>query len=1127
MKRCHLLFLITGMMFLGTSTGLAQSINADNLIFPDFTFDGNGNTIWFGDDVIADVEILFDDTANPRTVSVNSLADNSFSSVRMLSNDGGNPSLGWQGHAEAVSYMTHAVNAAGGENWDRISYTTGNQVWRNINMIQVESGLQGENPTPLLFTMSKPDEGSYVEAMRMDQEGLMVFGLTQNTPRELMVLDRMDPDTPGSYDSHYLAFEGNPAIFGWQMHVDVTSENGDSNFVFGALNDTVMGVNILSITDQGHLNLPADIYLSDPGTGVIVHSHTGNAWYITVDDSGNLLAQSYVAANTPQPEALTDDTQPVIYAVSVNADTVNLPNCSIDSRGQRNYGSLRVGQSLGDTDGSVGIFAEGNQATLLYKIGVTQGIVPTTGPVSELAFYPNKEQTGDFARMALLAMAEGQYRIEQEAGGSVPVAVLEYHTDRADYVDGQWKQSFFHTTAMRVAEDGTCKFSYGRGFNFGPVPISDLGFYLKCPDPVSAGTKDSHAIGFHGKSHDGATVHDVAWQAKVNVTGQAGESAWILTQQIDGSEASEKFRVADDGRVSLTGDAVVTNSNFGLVLRSPNGSHWRVTVDDNGVFQTTAISKTPPFAYNDLATDPLMDEQPIVLAVDLFLDFLNMPKFDIDATGMMTWFGEPVTSLSDVSMSQNPVYPNGVLLQAYNTVVRTSHDLLPSTSVPAAGARTEYRLYRTQDETVNPEYIRFYANAVSGARNEFRIQVEAKGSGLLYPLSNTVSKPSAGFFEEAFRVTPDGRVVFGALRTSPKDVVGLYHYINPAEDHFAVWQGKSHDGFSVHEAWWRAYAPVNDTRFFLQHQLDEGRFVDQMAITIGGELQLRGDLHLSTPGRGVQLRSPNGQYWKMAVNNSGQIVPCPTGDLSGDCVVDELDIELLAGTWLDTGTVGGSEQEDGTVWDAAGDWNRSVNPNGVWSYRNGNINSPDFAELCVNDIAHCGQPLNWVYPGEPLAAYDDCAGVDPDEFLAHGPYLQRWTSNFTGTIKVNGTLWQIEGQPARQMRFLLRHNSVDVAQVAVDWSGQAIDGKANTVTLTLLSDPDIEISVQPGDTIDCILDGFGPNGNGVNTSVGCHFSVTQLDDVPEYVPPLYDLVPDNIINHLDFSVIAGNWLSGL
>jgi hypothetical protein len=41
--------------------------------------------------------------------------------------------------------------------------------------------------------------------------------------------------------------------------------------------------------------------------------------------------------------------------------------------------------------------------------------------------------------------------------------------------------------------------------------------------------------------------------------------------------------------VNSTQDVEVLTSGYGLILKSPNGTRWRVTVDDNGVLITTRL----------------------------------------------------------------------------------------------------------------------------------------------------------------------------------------------------------------------------------------------------------------------------------------------------------------------------------------------------------------------------------------------------------------------------------------------------------------------------------------------------------------------------------------------------------
>jgi len=209
-------------------------------------------------------------------------------------------------------------------------------------------------------------------------------------------------------------------------------------------------------------------------------------------------------------------------------------------------------------------------------------------------------------------------------------------------------------------------------------------------------------------------------------------------------------------------------------------------------------------------------------------------------------------------------------------------------------------------------------------------------------------------------------------------------------------------------------------------------------------------------------------------------------------------------------------------WDATLDWSRTTNPNGPWSYRNGNINSAYFGELAVSDVGPCGN--NWVDGRnmEPFNAVDGCFPVAVYEFQSHGPFLCRWTSSFNGKVKVHGTLWQIN-ETSRQMRFLLRHNGAFVTEVAAARSGgYTLLGSQYKVTLTDSGgSPDIEVIVAAGDTIDCILDGNGPEGNGVSTAVGCHFDIETIEQYPTEHSELWFDGAGDYVNMTDYTGIIG------
>ena len=41
--------------------------------------------------------------------------------------------------------------------------------------------------------------------------------------------------------------------------------------------------------------------------------------------------------------------------------------------------------------------------------------------------------------------------------------------------------------------------------------------------------------------------------------------------------------------VETTDDIIITNANAGLILKSYDGTYWRVQVDDNGILRTTDV----------------------------------------------------------------------------------------------------------------------------------------------------------------------------------------------------------------------------------------------------------------------------------------------------------------------------------------------------------------------------------------------------------------------------------------------------------------------------------------------------------------------------------------------------------
>ena len=55
-----------------------------------------------------------------------------------------------------------------------------------------------------------------------------------------------------------------------------------------------------------------------------------------------------------------------------------------------------------------------------------------------------------------------------------------------------------------------------------------------------------------------------------------------------GISSAKQLKIDTDG-IEVTGDAEITNSSDGLILKSPNGTRYRITIDNSGNLVRTAI----------------------------------------------------------------------------------------------------------------------------------------------------------------------------------------------------------------------------------------------------------------------------------------------------------------------------------------------------------------------------------------------------------------------------------------------------------------------------------------------------------------------------------------------------------
>jgi hypothetical protein len=137
----------------------------------------------------------------------------------------------------------------------------------------------------------------------------------------------------------------------------------------------------------------------------------------------------------------------------------------------------------------------------------------------------------------------------------------------------------FSAEAMRMTEDGTMVFGLQRQGGTRKRPVDAITVDQPAPGP---GVKsDSDAITWVGKSHDARGVHTANWRTAVRVDDTAGTSRFELASEVDGARPSGRMVVTDGGDLELP------TPGAGVVLRSPNGKRWRVSVDDEGRLQTS------------------------------------------------------------------------------------------------------------------------------------------------------------------------------------------------------------------------------------------------------------------------------------------------------------------------------------------------------------------------------------------------------------------------------------------------------------------------------------------------------------------------------------------------------------
>jgi hypothetical protein len=102
---------------------------------------------------------------------------------------------------------------------------------------------------------------------------------------------------------------------------------------------------------------------------------------------------------------------------------------------------------------------------------------------------------------------------------------------------------------------------------------------------TGSGTKDSHSIQLTARSYDSG-AHNIDWKEYVDATVTSGVSLMTWQSRVDSNDYTTRMSLRDNGYLTVSETEVTTTS--GLIVTSPNGTRYRIWVQDGGTLTTTA-----------------------------------------------------------------------------------------------------------------------------------------------------------------------------------------------------------------------------------------------------------------------------------------------------------------------------------------------------------------------------------------------------------------------------------------------------------------------------------------------------------------------------------------------------------
>jgi hypothetical protein len=246
--------------------------------------------------------------------------------------------------------------------------------------------------------------------------------------------------------------------------------------------------------------------------------------------------------------------------------------------------------------GNMEILPTRDYARSALDIYPTAGKKPDFDAFAELTIHRAMptNQGHEMLSISALATVQDKYGVIVEAHGTGRVKPLDFMVVQGGLLDGD-KQRPFWAQVMRMKTDGTMQFGPLRtGPRNEPVDIINLE-QDDAPASVSSnqegdeanswkgftGLSDSHFVRYTAKELEaGKAVHRADWRTNVHID-KGGESRFAIQNRQDEEPYEPKLSLRDNGDLNLPVPASA------LVLTSPNGKRWRITVGDDGKLQSS------------------------------------------------------------------------------------------------------------------------------------------------------------------------------------------------------------------------------------------------------------------------------------------------------------------------------------------------------------------------------------------------------------------------------------------------------------------------------------------------------------------------------------------------------------